>query len=934
MEEWAHRGPRHGVVRKMRRLLATALLLLIGLCILAPAQAAVEIIIDNSGASFSGSWGTGTASSDKYGPDYRVAAISPSGGRNATYTPGIPSTASDWAVYAWYPQGSNRTTQAQYLIRHATGYDTVYLNQQINGGRWSYLGTYTMTAGDSCFVQITNLGTDTSKCVIADAIRFYSPTATPDTTPLAITEVTSTPNYDYATIGWFTDEGATTQVEYGLTAAYGTLTPKDMGYITSHSVQLSGLAPGTTYHYRVRSVDGSGNGAVSGDHTFTTSSALPTGSFRASWLTGWGRGYQTPEEVSSVIDTLYQANYNAFVFEARKCGDAAYNSAYEPKITSITPQTFDPLADFITKGHAKGIEVHAWIVTYRIADSTEANAPPVYWAHKDWLTKDNTGNPVGYGFYNLDQGVPGVQDYVCKIVKDIVNHYDVDGISLDYIRYYSDDWGYNEITKERFRQEYGFYPPISASELGWQLWCEYRRQQVSDFVKKCYLEIMALKPNVKLSVCTQVGGITNYETSGAYTQYFQDWRQWMRDHIVDMSLPMNYKDNADPVAAQSYRDVCDWSVANRYGRHNYMLQSTNLNTIPGSMAQLQYALDAGLEGVNTYAYFATNNESKPDSEFYSALKSTMFPTKVPVPDMPWKTAPATGIIFGNVTDSAKAPDPIYQSWIYKAVVTASGPVTRTTTTDATGTYGFIDLPPGTYTISIAKDGYPTRTYESRLLSAGQVLRQDCEFGNLFCPLASDAKVRPERSKVEMTAQVVSAAFPGYFYIEGEHHSGGIRVDKADHTFTPGMAVDISGLVKTNGDGERYIEAATVLPNGSGTREPIAISNRDLGGEARLDPVTGEGQSGVEGGSGVNNIGSLIWTTGKVTYLNARNGYVYLDDGSGLTDASGNTGIKVLLNGLGMPGPDTRVKVTGISSCFKDGAKLYRVIRATRIMPVN
>jgi hypothetical protein len=96
--------------------------------------------------------------------------------------------------------------------------------------------------------------------------------------------------------------------------------------------------------------------------------------------------------------------------------------------------------------------------------------------------------------------------------------------------------------------------------------------------------------------------------------------------------------------------------------------------------------------------------------------------------MPWKSAPTTGIIFGTVTDASKPNDPIYQDWVYKATVQATGPVTRSTTTDGTGTYGFIDLPPGTYNISVSKSGFPTRTYYGQTIAAGDVLREDFDLG--------------------------------------------------------------------------------------------------------------------------------------------------------------------------------------------------------------
>lgn len=85
-----------------------------------------------------------------------------------------------------------------------------------------------------------------------------------------------------ASIIWETDEPSSSQVEWGTTNSYGTLTPTTpdtdptggqyLGVVT-HSVVLSGLQPNTTYHYRVKSKDAAGNEAVSADKTFTTTEA-------------------------------------------------------------------------------------------------------------------------------------------------------------------------------------------------------------------------------------------------------------------------------------------------------------------------------------------------------------------------------------------------------------------------------------------------------------------------------------------------------------------------------------------------------------------------------------------------------------------------------------------------------------------------------------
>jgi hypothetical protein len=77
-----------------------------------------------------------------------------------------------------------------------------------------------------------------------------------------------------ATISWTTDEKATSLVEYGTTTSYGMSSVLDANLVTSHSVALTDLTADTTYHFRVKSSDSSGNWATSGDATFDTSSIL------------------------------------------------------------------------------------------------------------------------------------------------------------------------------------------------------------------------------------------------------------------------------------------------------------------------------------------------------------------------------------------------------------------------------------------------------------------------------------------------------------------------------------------------------------------------------------------------------------------------------------------------------------------------------------
>lgn len=86
----------------------------------------------------------------------------------------------------------------------------------------------------------------------------------------AYAKVTATPASTDATITWKTYEPATTQVKFGITAGYGSVTPANQLLTTSHTVVVTGLLPRTTYHYQANSVDAAGNVAALQDQTFTT----------------------------------------------------------------------------------------------------------------------------------------------------------------------------------------------------------------------------------------------------------------------------------------------------------------------------------------------------------------------------------------------------------------------------------------------------------------------------------------------------------------------------------------------------------------------------------------------------------------------------------------------------------------------------------------
>lgn len=135
-----------------------------------------EQIVDNgtTGYSDSGGWTTSTSTANYYGTDYRVCLVSTTGGAEAGWT-FTPSAAGVYSVYSWYTGGSNRSTDARYTIHHHGGETEVILNQQRDGFTWKHLGQFFFDPADSPVfrnVTLSNLGSDTTKYVIADAVRF------------------------------------------------------------------------------------------------------------------------------------------------------------------------------------------------------------------------------------------------------------------------------------------------------------------------------------------------------------------------------------------------------------------------------------------------------------------------------------------------------------------------------------------------------------------------------------------------------------------------------------------------------------------------------------------------------------------------------------------------------------------------------------------
>ena len=112
--------------------------------------------------------------------------------------------------------------------------------------------------------------------------RTFHTDADADTTAAHISAVDVTGiTSSQAVVEWVTDEPASSQVHYGTALGTGwsdyvsyPLSRSDAALVTTHSVTLTGLDPSTTYHFRVGSVDVSGNGPALNPTAGTTPATI------------------------------------------------------------------------------------------------------------------------------------------------------------------------------------------------------------------------------------------------------------------------------------------------------------------------------------------------------------------------------------------------------------------------------------------------------------------------------------------------------------------------------------------------------------------------------------------------------------------------------------------------------------------------------------
>ncbi len=167
---------------------------------------------------------------------------------------------------------------------------------------------------------------------------------------------------------------------------------------------------------------------------------------------------------------------------------------------------------------------------------------------------------------------------------------------------------------------------------------------------------------------------------------------------------------------------------------------------------------------------------------------------------------------------------------------------------------------------------------------------------------------------------------GYCYIEDAGRTGGLRVSGNQLL---GESVLVCGTMGTV-NGERVLNNPTSIANLGAATVPTSLflTNKELGGGNASQGVTG-----VTSGSGLNNLGLLVTTTGKITGFEtvAAGTVLTIDDGFGV-------GVKIAnINPLStwITSAGTEVRVTGISSFWTgDGGRQAMIIPTEGIVTIG
>ena len=300
----------------------------------------------------------------------------------------------------------------------------------------------------------------------------------------------------------------------------------------------------------------------------------PAGEVRALWVTRATLG--SPTAIAQLVRTAQEGGFNTLIVQVRGRGDAYYVSALEPRAAELVSRPdFDPLAHTLRLAHDAGLRVHAWISVNLVSSAFElpASRQHLVYRQPDWLmvprelgaemialdprSPEYVGRIARWirprtndieGLY-LSPLNPAAVTHVANVVTDLVQHYAVDGVHLDYARFPNEAFDYSRTALQQFKLAIGpglteleraaaeareTIDPLAYPTLFQDRWDAFRRSRTTAMMMRLRTAVKAARPEVIVSAAV-VPDLTQ-----AYEARFQDWRTWLDQGLIDVLCPMAY----------------------------------------------------------------------------------------------------------------------------------------------------------------------------------------------------------------------------------------------------------------------------------------------------------------------------------------------------------------------------------------------------------
>jgi uncharacterized lipoprotein YddW (UPF0748 family) len=241
---------------------------------------------------------------------------------------------------------------------------------------------------------------------------------------------------------------------------------------------------------------------------------------------------RTREGVQRLVARLADAGFNMLLPEAFRRGYALFRTPRAPLDPSFeqAPEVLEWLAD---EAHARGMEVHPWIWTFRVQSPGFGN--PVLSPLPGLAARQDGGQNARF----LSPGDPAARAWVFGLVDDLASRVELDGLMLDYVRYDEEtpsDWTSWTRWSLDWLARKGKLPP-ARPETGTPEWIDYqlwREAQVHRTVAGIRARLQRRDPGLRLGVATFRG-----ERYGRLNK-LQHWRHWADQGWIDYDASMLY----------------------------------------------------------------------------------------------------------------------------------------------------------------------------------------------------------------------------------------------------------------------------------------------------------------------------------------------------------------------------------------------------------